>query len=165
MSVTALKDVLQKKIKERNINISELERRASLSTGSIRRIVNGLVPNPTIETVVAIANVFNCSIDELLGNRTIKALNPSELHIPKEIIWENNLMKSIFLETYNHIQKNNTTTNLQTVVAFILETYNYCLFKKNGVFDKDFYEWYIKQTFSHIHTGNITLLDVVEKAS
>ena len=49
--------------KERNITVAELERAAGLGNGVIRKWDNA---SPTLRTVIAVANYFGVTLDELL---------------------------------------------------------------------------------------------------
>ncbi len=151
MSIAALKHVLQTKLNENKMNPTELEKQAGLSASSVRRILLGNSQNPTLETLIAISNVFGCSIDELIGKRIITKEQGDEIIISDDIVWDNALMKSIFMETFDFICKKNIAPTLKKTINFILETYNFCLLKKNGEFDKAFHEWYIQQKLQENH--------------
>lgn len=73
-----LKDIIQDKLKEHKMNASDLERKAMLAPSSIRKILLGTSKNPTLETLNAICDVFNCSIDELVGRNLRKATRMQE---------------------------------------------------------------------------------------
>lgn len=50
---------------ERKITIAELERNVGLANGSIGKWKQH---NPRIDSVLKVANFFNCSVDDLLCN-------------------------------------------------------------------------------------------------
>jgi transcriptional regulator with XRE-family HTH domain len=165
MSSSNFQDILQKKLNDQKMKMSELEKRASLSGGSVRRILYGKIPNPTLETMISISNVFGCSIDELIGRITINTANTKSLNIQEDVVLDNNLIVLILKETTNYIQKKDINTNLKTFMSFILETYKFFLLKKNGIFDQEFYDWYFQQTFGHTETENVTHLELMKKIS
>ena len=146
MSVIELKYILQEKLKQKRMNVSELEKEASLATGSVRRIMVGNTQNPTIETMLALANVFGCTVDDLLGNKSKK--NKENISISEDVPWNNELMNEIFLATYAYIKEKEISPSLRHVIHFMLETLGFCSEKKNNTFDKDFFEWYAFQKFS-----------------
>lgn len=56
-------NLIQKKATDMGLSIAALERRADLYNGAIH-IMEG--KNPTIETLKKIADVFGCTVDDLL---------------------------------------------------------------------------------------------------
>lgn len=144
MSYLNLKKNIQIKLDENQMNPSDLERKAGLSASSVRKILLGSSQNPTLETLRAIADVFGCSIDDLVGKRVFS--NDSyESILFKNLPWNSQLIKAIITATCDHIEKNKLHKTFEEVMVFVAKTYNYCLVKKGGTFDKDFHEWYIQQ--------------------
>ena len=130
------------------MNPSDLERKAGLSVSSVRKILLGSSQNPTLDTLTAIANVFNCSIDELVGKRVFTNNRNDEDELIKDLPWNCDLIKKIIINTCDYIEKNELEKNFEEVINFVAKTYSYCLTKKNGAFDKDFHEWYIQQNLT-----------------
>jgi transcriptional regulator with XRE-family HTH domain len=52
-----------------DISVRSLERKAGLNIGAVNNILHGVSSNPTAETLIALANVFECSIDELVSRK------------------------------------------------------------------------------------------------
>ena len=140
-----LKEILLHKLDENRMKSAELERKAGLSPTSIRKILSAESPNPTLETLMSIANVFQCSLDELVGNCVIRQHPPSEENISRNLKWNSHLMRDIFLSTCDYLEKYRLEKKFGEIITFIAETYNYCVLKKNGAFDREFHEWYIQQ--------------------
>lgn len=65
-----LNDKVRRLRKERNITLRELAKETGIAYGAIGSIERGLTKDPGIKTVIKLANAFNISIDELVGNRT-----------------------------------------------------------------------------------------------
>jgi transcriptional regulator with XRE-family HTH domain len=129
------------------MNTSELERKAGLSATSVRKMLLGSSQNPTLETLNAIANVFECSIDELVGRRVLQEKNTES-----EIFKETSPLDSILFRDTVHkscdcAMKRNQNIKLNDFVQFILEAYKYCQLKKDGNVDNEFIEWYFLQKF------------------
>lgn len=127
------------------MNPSELERRAGLSPSSIRKILLGNSHNPTLETLSAISEVFNCSFDELIGKRIVSEVKDPDETLAKNLPWNNDLIKSIIRATCDYLEENNIRKDFGEVIKLIASTYCYYVMKKNSVFDKDFHEWYMQQ--------------------
>ncbi len=61
-----LADQLKKRMKEKNLSIREVERQADLKLNAVRNITRGIVKQPGAYTLKKIANVLDCTVDELL---------------------------------------------------------------------------------------------------
>lgn len=72
--MTILKEAIIEKMRDKNLSISVLERRAGLSIHSIRNILKGRVKNPRAEILTAVADVLECSPLDLI---TSSSLPPS----------------------------------------------------------------------------------------
>jgi len=72
-------EVLKQKISEylirENMNISRFERIADLPNHTIPRIFDDIITNPTIETILKIADALKCPIDELF-DREVESDKP-----------------------------------------------------------------------------------------
>ncbi|WP_342169932.1 helix-turn-helix transcriptional regulator [Rickettsia endosymbiont of Seladonia tumulorum] len=65
MSDTVLQKNLYKFIKERNIQITELERKAELKKNSVYNIIKGISRKPSAEILQTIADTLGVSIKDL----------------------------------------------------------------------------------------------------
>lgn len=145
MPESTLKQMIELKLSEREMSPHVLGKKAGLAMSAIHKIIHGDIKNPTIETLLAIARVFECSLDELVGNRIITKPQAEKALISEDVPWKNELMKPLLTTTLAFIEKNNLSPSLKETIHFILETYHYCLIKKQGEFDTAFFEWYIQQ--------------------
>jgi len=66
MTIILKKKILEHANKHR-YSIRDLEHQAGLQSNAIRNILSDRSKNPTIDTVLKIANILECSVDELLG--------------------------------------------------------------------------------------------------
>ncbi|HUX78498.1 MAG TPA: helix-turn-helix transcriptional regulator [Alphaproteobacteria bacterium] len=62
----SIADQLQKRLKEKKLSIREVERLADLKMNAVRNIIRGVVKQPNAQTLKTIANVLDCSVDDLL---------------------------------------------------------------------------------------------------
>lgn len=145
MSEPTLKQIIELKLSEREMSPHILGKKAGLAMSAVHKIIHGNIKNPTLETLLAIARVFDCSLDELVGNRIITKPRAEKALISEDVPWNNELMKPILRATLAFIEQNNLSLNLKETIHFILETYHYCLIKKHGEFDNAFFEWHIQQ--------------------
>lgn len=64
---------LSKKIKEfrakQKMSQDQLAKKANIPFSTLVKIEAGYTPNPSVKTLVKIADAFNISVDELLGRR------------------------------------------------------------------------------------------------
>lgn len=142
-----LKESIQSKLSEKRMNMAQLEKQAGLAASSVRKILIGDSANPRIETLTAIAKVFDCTLDELVGKRLISHQKNDTLPIAKDIKWNKNLIKQIINATCEYIEESQLNKNFDEIMDFIAKSYSYYMMKKNGEFDKDFHDWYILQSF------------------
>jgi transcriptional regulator with XRE-family HTH domain len=61
-----LKEKIVEKLKEKNLSISVLERKAGLSIHTIRNILKGRIKNPRAEVLSSVAEVLECSLLDLI---------------------------------------------------------------------------------------------------
>lgn len=120
------------------MRIADLEKKAGIHNNKIRKIVLGYSTNPTLDTLLVISKVFCCTIDELIGNQTEK----EPFSLPDDQLWDKQLMQQVFTEMFKYVCKMDITPSFKQTIFAVLEIYNYCLFKGNGTFDKQFFDWY-----------------------
>ena len=64
---------LSKRIKElrvkNKLSQDQLSKKANLPFSTLAKIESGYTPNPSMETLIKIADAFNVGIDELLGRK------------------------------------------------------------------------------------------------
>lgn len=59
-------DSLIRFMKAKNISVEKLAELSGVSTRSINKLRNGATKDPSVSTLIAICDVFNCSIDEII---------------------------------------------------------------------------------------------------
>ena len=137
MSHAAIKDNINRLLKERSWKVADLENKIG-HCRPVKNILNGSSKNPTIEILKLIAQAFNVEIQDLLiEQENIKSVNlPLLLDAYTKVIQEiEPLSKSI---TFTH-------NNVMTVVK---ETYEYSLKLKLDHADINFIRWIIQQHYS-----------------
>ena len=82
-----ISSILTKLLHLNDVSESELSRVINIPRATINRLTSGKTPDPRASTLQAIANYFNISIDQLLGQKP--------LPINKEVINRVNTIKSV----------------------------------------------------------------------
>lgn len=87
--IESIQENLQTRMEDKDLSPHELERKAGLKESAVRNILSGRSSNPGIESLTAIADTLDCSIDDLVGKteaRKLKSEQNSNHTKPKEII-------------------------------------------------------------------------------
>lgn len=63
-------DIINKRKKELNLTNEELSRLSGVPIGTLSKIMAGFVKNPKLETIKAIANVLNCTLEDFSDDGT-----------------------------------------------------------------------------------------------
>lgn len=147
MLAEKIKVQILNRIEGKNLSISSLEKKAQLSPNTIRNIIYGTSKNPGIKLLAAIAEVLECSIDELLGETTI-----NEKKITTPAIEYTTLVVELFDEVVNvvenYIKINKVTIPFETFLFFIKESYIFSLIKNNKKVSTNFIEWLIENNIN-----------------
>ena len=75
-----LSNNLELLISASGLSESELSRRMNLTTATLNKIKTGIMSNPTLHTLNNIANYFEVSIDQLIGNKPLETYFSKNLH-------------------------------------------------------------------------------------
>ncbi len=73
---------IKKLMHENDVNATELSLRCGVDKGNVSRILSGKTPNPKIETLKSIANFFDITIDQLLGDTAIPSEHTCGVVVP-----------------------------------------------------------------------------------
>lgn len=143
-----LKKNIQRLLKKHNLTTAAAEKKAGLSVSTLHHILSGKAKHPQLETIVALAEMFSCSLDEIVLYKPEKPNAPVFLNTKK-------LSKKIdytFLKVViGELQKVSEGKKISPPEAMqiVLEVYYYFLDKKIPI-DSDFIELtidkYIKKT-------------------
>lgn len=114
-----LKLKIAEKIKEQNLNIGALEKKANLSKSAVRSILEGTNKNPGIRTLYAIAEVLNLSLDEAVGFKHTP--NKHTTRTP----WEEVLFKETTDKVIAYLTEKNYFFSVEDVVSLIEKIYIY----------------------------------------
>lgn len=142
-----LKEKIQEYINTQTFSVRELERQSGLGHNAIHNILSDRSKSPSIDTVLKIADAFNCSLDEMLGRtKFIHRPQPSTNSV---IILDTNLFKMVCINVAEFIESNNIQDlKLLDAVHCIEEIYKYCLNNSSKALDKNFAKWFLEQKFN-----------------
>ena len=142
-----LRSQIRGRIEAMGTNVRALERKAGLNIGTVNNVLIGTSSNPTAETLKAIADVFDCSVDELLGRKP-KSTSDKDTSLKqfKEYKWNQQLYASIIEELNKQIKNRNLVISSDQVIGMINEIYLYSLKKDKDLVDEALVEWLLDKT-------------------
>ena len=135
------KDNLEKIIKDSNLSVSALERRANLSRNTIQNILYGKIKTPSIETIRSIASALNCKIEDILSNQNFILETADEKTNWDSLLYKKSL-DAVEQEIINHSSK---VLFYETIIPIANDTYMYSI--HNGLKEPDLkiIKWLIKK--------------------
>lgn len=134
----------------RGLTATGLEKKAGLRRASISNILRGASKNPSLETLVSIANALDCTIHELLENTNIphydyKSQKLSHSKKPEDI----NCIPNLFIEVAQYVIKllaeKASSISLNKAIKVIEEVYVYSLNNNGGKLSTEFAQWFINK--------------------
>lgn len=146
--ISNLRAQIKSRIEAAGTNIRALERKSGLNIGTINNILIGTSSNPTAETLRAIADTFNCSIDELLGRsiQTSNKIQQEKFSDFKGYQWSPELFISIITELNEQISAKNLPITSDKALIIATEVYNYSLRKEKSTADETLIEWLLDKS-------------------
>lgn len=148
--VENMESFLQRRIKNyldaSGLSVAALERQAGLKMNVARNILRGQSKKPSAETLQAIANVMECSVQDLLGVRkesfasTMRPPDDGSPLVAYPVILSESLecvLKIIRESGYN--------VTVKQTLAIVEEVYAYSIKKSPPHVEGDFVEWFIKR--------------------
>jgi transcriptional regulator with XRE-family HTH domain len=140
---TPIQKQIEKRLKAFDLTIGELERKAGLGINAVRNIMTGGSKKPSAEILQAIADVFDCTVKDLLGERHYsQRQNVSDYGFPIE---EPTLFTACVEKFLQLCHKHTYKPSLKQAYFMICDIYLFSLEKKGKVPDEHFAEWVIKR--------------------
>ena len=135
------------RMKAKNLSIGTLEKEAGLNIHAVRNILRGKSKKPSAESLQAIADVFGCTVRDLLvedqeifqGNESIEATEDllNSFYKYPELLAETLKMVN------EKIKKGKQELTIQQVLSSIQEIYLHSLQKNPQEVDENFADWFI----------------------
>lgn len=143
---TGVQRKIQNYLDATGLSIAALERKAGLKTNVARNILRGQSKKPTAVTLQAIAEVMDCSVQDLLGVRKEFHKTESGTKFDDSPIVENPKLLRETLECILKVGKdNNYQLSIHQTALILEEVYSYTLKKNPPHIDMDFVTWYLKK--------------------
>ncbi len=152
--MTILQQQLQLRMEEKRVSPEELEQQAGLKLSSVRNILRGRSKKPSAESLIAIARVLGCSVEELYD---LKEKQSGKSFQSSRKYPENLKDIPLFLKTMTevtHILEQNVNEgtfqndiSLDEIFSTISEIYFYSLKNSTPNVDRKFAEWVIEKNF------------------
>ncbi len=131
-------DKIREKLKEQNLSVMGLERKAGLNLHAVQNILSGQTKKPNINTLVAVAGALSCSLNELVDEA-----GPTESASQAKLTEFTNfrLLGEANAYLISKMEASLKTISTKAFIEIIQEVYIYCEKSKSGTFDKDFANW------------------------
>jgi transcriptional regulator with XRE-family HTH domain len=139
-----LRSQIKSRMESMGVNVRALERKAGLNTGAVNNILHGASANPTAETLNALANAFECTIDDLLGrkgNQVTYTSSETKFKNFQPYEWHHSLYISIIDELKKQLSKKQLSIDAEKALYLINEVYFYSLKKQKETADESLIEW------------------------
>lgn len=81
-------DNLNTLMREHSVNASDLARRIGLPASTIKKIRNRDNPNPTLSTLLPIAEFFSLTLSQLIGHEPLSSEMKKNIQVIPKITWE-----------------------------------------------------------------------------
>ncbi len=143
---------LQRKIQNyldsTGLSVAALERQAGLKTNTARNILRGQSKRPTAVTLQAIADVMDCTVQDLLGVRKEFHKTDGAMKFDDSpTIEDPELLKNVLDCILKISNDNNYQLSIHQTAIVLEEIYSYTIQKSPPNIDMVFVEWYLKRAF------------------
>lgn len=137
MSYQILKKNLESIIKQKCLNITELERKAGLKKNNIYNITRGLSKNPSIETIQRIADALGITLKELYKEDFFEERSENNFLNQDHLKLLDKVVNTVVEEVIN-LDLRITESRLLNV---IMEIFKYQKLEPKEQIDKKFVNW------------------------
>ncbi len=131
-----LQKIILDYLEETGHTVASLERVAGLRMNVARNILRGVSKRPTTQTLQALADVMNCSVNHLMGKQAPQKAKETPLSHPDLLLAALNAL----LE-----QTQGNTLSLQETLERVAEIYSYSVKKNPPQIDHDFVRWTLER--------------------
>jgi transcriptional regulator with XRE-family HTH domain len=133
----SLKIKVMEHLQEYNISSNFLAKKANIPAATLQNIINSDNANPTIASVLALADAIGCSLDDLVNRNHIYPtkdfdINPALLKSVTSCVCSIKSMEGRRYKEFSQVIK---------------DVYNYCSEQNLSSVDKNFTQWYVKKKF------------------
>lgn len=145
-----LQQQIQTRMEAKKLSIYALEKKAGLKRSAARNILQGFSKKPSAEALKAIANVLECTVDDLVGsNESYSASSVVKVTIPSKGShkWNEKLCMDVMKLISKNLKDKKLDLKFEQIMALISEAYKYSIAKSSDKADQDFVTWLINKNF------------------
>jgi len=149
---STIEQQLKARMESKSLSPAALEKKAGLKRGVISNILRGSSKNPSSDTLVAIANTLDCSLDDLVNRTPTLKKQPSifslegDAHDPlSHLSWEPDLYLQTASAIVAAIKDKNIKVCANKAMFLMKEVYQYSLSKEKNEVDRNFAEWLVSK--------------------
>lgn len=141
----SLQEEILNRMKEKNLSIAVLERKAGLHIHSVRNIVKGRSKNPSARSLQAIAEVLECTILDLMnipysgGTNIVKSNAAKSVDSSTPVHLE--LMEDCFKAMMKVIQDKKIPLSTYDFLDYIMKIYSYSTKEEPHKVELKFVKW------------------------
>lgn len=137
-----LRTNLKKKLLEHNISASAFEKKAGIRPSSLQNILQGRSKNPSIEVLGLAAQALNCTVSELLGEKSGTTEIDAFCHASA---WDVEKYLQAAQAVLNLYTQKQLKSSKRALLHAIEQVYTYSVQYKKKTIDKDFVDWVVLQ--------------------
>ena len=141
-----LQTQIRQRMENKNLTVRGLEKKAGLGQNSVRSILEGISKNPRTKVLLAIADVLECSLTDLLEkenkNSSLSNPSPSSLSSYK---WDLDLYIQSCQTVNEYIDQHNMTLSTEKVIKAILDVYEFSFKSDPPEVDPKFCSWLLER--------------------
>lgn len=155
-AMAILKEAIIEKMRDKNISISVLERKAGLSIHSIRNILKGRIKNPRAEILTAVADVLECSLLDFMppSSFSTRFEQKNNKTNKENILLENpRFMAACANVVASLLEEKTLTLSFEDCFDMIKTLYFYSLPKKPRIPDIKFAKWLLEEAEERVLFG------------
>lgn len=136
------RNTIPAKIKDLNMSITQVEKLAGLKKGVLQRFLSGYTKNPTINTIKAVAEALNLTVEDLMTQESSVEKNTTEDEIQsfsKNIAIDYyDLLEECFIYVLAYLRNKNIKIKSEMLFQIILKLYDHSLLKNKKCFDAEY---------------------------
>jgi len=143
-----LKKQILNLMKNKNLSVPSLERKAGLKIHAVRNILTDKIKKPKIHTLKAISSVLECSVEHLVNPSFSKDENSTyDISSKRELLFleDVQLMMNSCDAILGFLRENKITLSLDEYLEVLKRVYYYSLSAESKVLDFKFIAWSINQ--------------------
>lgn len=143
-----LQTQIQNRLEAKNLNIHSLEKKAGLKRSAARNIMQGFSKKPSADILKAIADVLECSLDDLVGptNANISNLAKTTFLPKTSHSWNEKLYINVIKTISKILNDRKIEWSFEQIIALANESYKYSKSKKQDKIDQDFINWLVSRS-------------------